>query len=340
MTRTFVARSALVLTTVFLVVALTDAVSSGTRTTEAGMQPRQQFASPTPRPVTNGGLPVVSPRGKKITFVSDRGGTPDLFVINADGTRELQLTHTPEPEGAEQWSADGKQILFSSLTNNTSHIFAIDPDGKNQREIGSVPGRAPTLSPDGQRWLYMAGTWTATRLMVSDLDGSNAKQLTDGSSIAWNNHWSPDGKRIAFTGRDTPQSELAVFVMNADGSSSRKLTNIPLAEGGAQWPVWSPDGRRLAIQVNSRLQKNSAHIWIVDVATGRANKLAAHSQPYVDETPSWFPDGKQIAFQSNRTGKMEVWVMKTNGQGARQVTGLPPYMPEGDLAKVFGRLIE
>jgi TolB protein len=73
------------------------------------------------------------------------------------------------------------------------------------------------------------------------------------------------------------------------------------------------------------LQKNSAHIWTVDVATGKADKLAAHSPPYVDETPSWFPDGKQIAFQSNRTGKMEVWVMKTNGSGARQVTGLPPY---------------
>jgi Tol biopolymer transport system component len=102
---------------------------------------------------------------------------------------------------------------------------------------------------------------------------------------------------------------------------TRKLTNIPAVEGGAQWPVWSLDGRRLAIQVNSRVQKGSSHIWIVDVATGKAEKLAAHAEAYLDETPSWFPNGKQIAFQSNRSGKLEVWVMNANGSEPRQVTG-------------------
>jgi TolB protein len=77
----------------------------------------------------------------------------------------------------------------------------------------------------------------------------------------------------------------------------------------------------LAIQVNSRSKKNSAHIWIVDVRTGSARKLAAHDAAYLDETPSWFPDGKRLAFQSNRTGRMEVWVMNTDGSNARQVTG-------------------
>ena len=216
--------------------SFTDAVSSSTRRTNLGALTAPQSASPTPTPtptqVTNGGLPVVSPDGRHIAFGSNRGGTRDLFVIATDGTGEVQLTHTPEPEGAVQWPSDGKQIMFSILNNDTSRIFAIDPDGKNQREIGSVPGRAPMLSPDGKRLIYMGGTWTATRLMVSDMDGSNARQITDGSSIAWNNHWSPDGKRIAFTGRDNPQSELAVFVMNADGSSRRQVSHVQAEEGG------------------------------------------------------------------------------------------------------------
>src|SRR2546425_3784295 len=109
--------------------------------------------------------------------------------------------------------------------------------------------------------------------------------------------------------------------MNADASARRQVTHISAEEGDAQWPVWSPDGRRLAIQVN-RLQNKSAHIWIVDVATGEAHKLAAHTEAYLDETPSWFPNGKRIAFQSNRTGKMEVWIMNADGLGAKQVTGL------------------
>lgn len=277
--------------------------------------------SPTPLPLSNGALPVVSPDDSHIAFVSDRSGADDVFVISTDGTGELRLTHTPEGEGNAQWSS-AKQIVFSRFVNGTSHIFAIGLDGKNEQEVASVPGRGPTLSPDGKRLVYMAGTWTATKLMISAVDGSNAKQITDGSSIAWNNHWSPDGKQIAFTGRNDPRGELAIFVINEDGSGRRQLTHIDAEEGGAQWPVWSPDGRQLAFQVNSRTRKNSAHIWTVNVTTGEAHKLAAHDQPYLDETPSWFPDGKRIAFQSNRTGKMEVWVMNADGSGPRQVTGI------------------
>jgi TolB protein len=290
----------------------------------ASLSTAQQAASPTPTPrlVHNGSLPVVSSDGVHIAFISDRGGADEVFVISADGSGERQLTHTPGADGNVGWIANGKQILFSVFKNDRSHLYAIDPDGRNQRELADVPGRSPSLSPDGRQLLYMAGTWTATQLMVSAIDGTNARQITDGSSIAWNSHWSPDGKLIAFTGRENPKSEITVFVMNADGSGRRQVTHVPAEEGGAQCPMWSRDGRWLAVQVNSRKHKNLANIWIVDVTTGAAHKLAPHTELYVDETPSWFPDGKHLAFQSNRTGKMEVWVMKRDGTGARQVTGV------------------
>jgi TolB protein len=60
---------------------------------------------------------------------------------------------------------------------------------------------------------------------------------------------------------------------------------------------------------------------VVEVQTGEARKLAPHDRAYLDETPSWFPDGKRIAFQSNRTGRMEVWIMSADGSGPEQVTG-------------------
>ena len=267
----------------------------------------------------HGSVPVVSPDNSSIAFLSDRDGADNIFIISEDGTDELQLTRTSQDIGALGWTADGKRILFSVYANEASRLYSIDPNGKNQREIASVPGRSPTLSPDGSRLLYMVGTWTATRLTVSGLDGSNVRQITDGSSIAWNNHWSPDGKRIAFTGRNAPEGELAIFVMNADGTGRHQVSHLAPGSGNAQWPVWSPDGRQLAIQVN-RLQTNDAYIWIVNVQTGDAQKLAAHDQPYLDETPSWFRDGKRIAFQSNRTGRMEVWVMNADGSGQRQIT--------------------
>ncbi len=57
------------------------------------------------------------------------------------------------------------------------------------------------------------------------------------------------------------------------------------------------------------------------MATGDAKKLAAHTEPYLDELPWWFPDGKRVAFQSNRTGANQIWIMNVNGTDARQITG-------------------
>jgi Tol biopolymer transport system component len=269
--------------------------------------------------LTHGGVPVVSPDGLHIALLSDRTGADELFVISPDGTGERQLTTTPDEKGTLAWTPDGRQILWSDFAHETSHLYAINPEGTKQREIAKVPGRGPTFAPDGSRLLYMTGTWTATRLMMAASDGSKPQPITDGSSIAWNSHWSPDGKRIAFTSRSDPKADLAIFVMNADGSGRRQLSRFVAGSGNAQWPVWSPNGHQLAIQVN-RPQAHDAHIWILDATTGDARKLAAHDQPYLDETPSWFPDGKRIAFQSNRTGKVEVWVMNADGSGARQIT--------------------
>jgi len=272
------------------------------------------------RPPVNGARPIVSPDGKRIVFVSERSGTTDLFVTTAEGSGVRQLTATPEKESPVGWTRDGKQVLFSVFANNRSTLFAIDRDGGESSQIASYEGRGLARSPDGKRMLYMTGNWTATRLMVSALDGSNPQQITDGSSIAWNVDWSPDGKRLAFTGRRDPESEVAVFVMNADGSASRQLSRVAPAEGGAQWPIWSPSGNALAVQVNSRLIRNEAYIWIVAAATGEARKLGLHDKPYLDETPSWFPDERRLAFQSDRTGRMEIWVMNADGSGQKQIT--------------------
>ena len=267
----------------------------------------------------NGGLPAVAPDGKHIAFSSNRNGSADLYVITADGSKETQLTNTPEHESFSSWTADSRQVNFSVLKDGTSSIYTINLSGKNQRLITTVPGRSPVLSPDGKQLIYATGSWTKMALVLTGVHGGSTSQLNDGESIAWNIHWSNDGKRFAFTGKNDPKSELAVFVANADGTDKRQVSQVPPEEGGAQWPVWSKDGRKLAVQVASRKQKSS-HIWLVDMASGESNKLASHSEAYLDETPSWFPDQKRIAFQSNRTGRMEVWVMNVDGTNPRQLT--------------------
>jgi len=266
------------------------------------------------------GMPVVAPRGDRIAFLSNRTGNDDVYIVSTDGTGERALTSTPENETNVAWTRRGK-IVFAIVKDERSHVYTIDVDGKNRREMAEVPGRAVAYSPDGKRLLYMGGTWTESILNVAAPDGANPKPITNGSSIAWNARWSPDGKWIAFTGRSDPKAELAIFQMDGEGSVPQQLSDVPAGEGGAQCPAWSPDGSQIAFQVNSRSEKGLAHIWILDRGGGAAHKLAAHTDIYLDETPSWYPDGNRIAFQSNRTGRMEVWMMNVDGTAPQQVTG-------------------
>jgi TolB protein len=260
-------------------------------------------------------LPAVSPDGKRIAYVSEK----DLFVVDADGTNAVRLTNTPEQETPPVWSSDGKRVLFAVAEKESSTIYSVGLDGAAS-EIGKVPGRVVTISPDAKRVLYALGTWTEVRLMEAKIDGSDPHQLTDGSSVVWAPRWSPDRKRIAFTGRDNDKT-LHIYVMNSDGSHLRDVAHADSADGQMQMPAWSPDGRRLAVQVSA---KGTSHIWIVEAKKGTARKLAAHSEMWLDEAPAWFPDGKRIAFQSNRTGEMEVWTMRTDGSDLRRVTGTNP----------------
>jgi Tol biopolymer transport system component len=287
-----------------------------------------QSARPAPAN-TGGALPVVSPDGQYVAYNATRDRAQgDTYVMKADGTGEVQLTRTTSYEGAPVWF--GKQVLTYSgtfgPTSGATALIAINPDGSGAKTIATIDGREFKPSPDGKRVAYSSGPWQSAKMYVANIDGSNAQAITDGSKMIFNAVWSPDGKRLAVAITDSSR-DMQVGVMNADGSSLRVLTKFSKDDGNPQWPSWSPDGKTLAVQAGkySRNQpENTAHIWLVDVASGRATKLAAHDANYLDETPSWFPDGKRIAFQSNRTGVMHVWVMNADGTGARQLTSWRP----------------
>lgn len=263
------------------------------------------------------GLPAVSPDGRRIAFVGTRAGHDRLHVIDADGSNEHELAANTDGR-MPRWSAAG-ELLFSGTGADTGRVFAVSVDGATPRVAASVPGRSPSLSPDGTQVLYLVGPWTSTALAIADADGSHARTIAGGRTTAWNGTWSPDGARVAYAYGDSTRV-LQVHVINSDGTGDRAVTHTTAEEGSAQMPAWSPDARRLAVQVNSP-RTHSSEIWIVDLASGEIEKLTRHGAAYLDETPSWFPDGTRLAFQSSRTGTMEVWVMSADGSNPRQTTG-------------------
>jgi TolB protein len=198
----------------------------------------------------------------------------------------------------------------------------------------------------------------------ANADGSHARRLTgekgdpstpEGLFFQVQPAWSPDGTKLAFvSGRDgTPH----VYVMNADGTGTRRLTNsdqedehptwsadgarivfsregalfVILAAGGkarrlvpglgsAKSPAYSPDGTALAYDYRKR-GGPVREIWVQTCRDARGCFHQVTRLGAVSSLPAWSPDGKTIAFQSNaRGGRYEIYTVQVDGTHLRQVT--------------------
>jgi len=131
--------------------------------------------------------------------------------------------------------------------------------------------------------------------------------------------------KIAFTSKR--DGNLEIYVMNADGSEQKRLTNNPAPDMAARW---SPDGKKIAF-----MSKRDGNTDIYVMNTDGSEQKRLTNNPAPDAFPSWSPDGKKIAFSSKRDGNAEIYVMNTDGSEQKRLTnnpaddGTPSWSPHG-----------
>lgn len=210
------------------------------------------------------GQPHLSPDGRRIVFASVRDTTPagysersEIYVMDVDGSNTRQLTDGEG--GAEQprWSPDGTRVAFVRYDPATFRyrILVMNADGSNVHPLitdSAASDLGPDWSPDGRKILFlsMRSPREISTMYVMDAAGTNAQMLGgDGACTGpvYEARWSPEGDRIAYN--CAMPRDLAIYTIGANGTGVTRISQ-PDPQSGRNndfFPVWSPDGRRIAL---------------------------------------------------------------------------------------------
>jgi TolB protein len=167
-------------------------------------------------------------------------------------------------------------------------------------------------------FVRISAAGTRSSLWVVGVSGSGARRLTRGR-LDIEPSWSRDG-RIVFVRIDPRTYQSGIWVTDAHGRAPRRILR---GRPGLSDPVWSPDGRTLAVEDGRALytvRADGSRFRLVARLTSDAQGTVA------DPQPAWSPDGRYLAFAALRpgtTGRSDVLVVPAAGGTPRRVTRSP-----------------
>ena len=252
---------------------------------------------------------AIAPDGRSFAFISEHGGSPDIWLRQIAGGEPVRLTNDSIIEADVRFSPDGESMYFTRMEGAAQSIWRVLAfGGQAQRVIGDA--LAPSPSPDGRRlaWYRQEASGTFA-ISVSGTDGSDPRVLASAveSGIATlSAAWSPDGRRLAYSfgGLFTTRN---LSVIDIETGRVRQVTTFTGSTEGPFSQVWLPDNRHLAITyLASPGALRPRDLGILDSQTGSITRLSTNLSESFTGVPSLSADGSRLLVVGT-VSEREVW---------------------------------
>jgi len=318
---------------------------------ENNAKPRHIHVTPlqggTPKKLTAEGTsnyrPRWSPDSKRIAFLSNRSGTSQIWMMDADGSNQRQVTNLATEADGVLFTGDGKNLVF------TSEVYPDCPDEEcNHKRIeADKTAKVKARIYTGLLYRHWDAWQTARRkhVLAVPVEGGKTKDLTPGNrdvppfSLGGMDDYavSPDGQELCFV--MNPDAEPAMstnselYATPLSGGEARKVTVNPGADNS---PVYSPDGLYIAYRAQARagFESDRWKLVLLERTTGKSTVLTENLDRPV-QTVAWAPDSKRIFFTTEDRGRHAIQMIPVTGGATRTVVSgdshldEPQFTPDG-----------
>ena len=248
----------------------------------------------------------VSPDGKRVVYtvayysVPENKSNREVFVMNADGSDNKQITKTGFAENEAVWIKGGTKIAFLCNESGSSQLWEMNPDGTDRKRLSDydkdIEGFA--FSPDEKKVLFISQVKTvnSTADKYPDLDKATGVIITDLMYKHWD-EWVTTAPHPFVADFDGKSISNPVDVMEGE------LFESPMKPfGGIEQLAWNTTSDKIAYTSRKKTGKEYAistnsDIYVYDLNTKQTTNITEENKGY-DTNPTYSPDGKSIAWLS------------------------------------------